>query len=455
MNLLLKARRSLDGVFKNREAIISKLIKEGRDALPAERDRLDELNRERGKWEHIIADIDEHRANPHKHPDPGSEEDPRFFSTSVTHSVSAGKARSFRSLFGADESGFNSGSDFRNLGEMVSVIFSGRHDPRLMSDSGSRVVRAAGGASKITGAGGGWLVPEPLILDMLDTLFTTSIILSRAHLLPVQPGSDSKLLVQFDGSDRSSGSIFGFSTTWVSEDGTAPIQKPKLRTTRLTPKKAMILSAISNELLEDCIAGGSSAIEDAILLALKFSIDRCLIRTGTGAGSPLSLLNMPSRIVVSKGDTPSGSISYGNICDMESRLLGELDSKAIWICSPSCKAALMQLSVVTIEDVAASHIPALVQQGGKWTLNGRELVFSEHASAIGFEGDLILCDLDMCAVAIARDFRIDRSDGPYFGSDELALRSTIRIDSNSRIPEAVLPSGGGPSLSWCVTLQTR
>ncbi len=444
MNLLLKSRRSLDQVLRKRETILRAVVNEKREPSASESKILAETEKEKRHWQKTIDEIEAHRANPHKHPDPGAvEEDPRFVGTSTMSSVANNKTRSFRSLFG--EPKYDHGG-FRNLAEMSRSILSGRHDDRLYRD--------AHGAAKLPGEAGGFLVSEELVVELFDELLSSSIVLSRAQVLPVPDGVESRLLVVFDSSDRSS-SVFGFSGQWTSEAGTTTVERPKLRTIRLTPRKLQILSAITSELIEDMIVGGGSAIEQALLAALRFHVDKSLLATGNGAAAPLALIKQPSRITVSKGDTGSGSISYQNLIDMESRVLPEISSRSVWICSPSCKPSLLQLSVTLIEDVAAAFIPALTQENGVWKLLGRELLWSEHLPACGTEGDIVLCDLGMVGVALRRDFRLDRSDSVYFQSDEIGLRATVRLDAAGRLPSAITPSGGGPSLSWCITLQGR
>lgn len=440
MNVLLEIRQKLARALDAEAIILGALVADNRDTTPGEKEELRKLNVEKSRLQDQLANAQRHAG------DRASFENFRAGIPPVPvmpgqTGVSRGESRA-RKLFGEPRGV----SEFRSLTEMASIVLSGRADERLLRSQG---------ANEGAGAEGGFLVSEQLTLEVFDQLLTTSTILSRATILPIGEGYGSRLMTQFDCADRSDGSIYGFSGAWCGEGETVTVEKPSLKFVRLSPKKLMILSAVTTELMEDAVSGSGDAIADSILKALRFQIDRCLIRTGTGAGQPQALLNCDYRITVSKGSTGAGSISYANIAAMESRLLPELNDRAIWLAAPSTKAALMQLSVITITDVAASHVPALVMQNGQWTLNGRPLVFTEHCSPVGTEGDLILADLSMFGIGLKRDFRLDRSDSVYFTSDEQALRATVRLDAASRLHGVVTPSGGGDTLSWLVTLQSR
>jgi len=52
------------------------------------------------------------------------------------------------------------------------------------------------------------------------------------------------------------------------------------------------------------------------------------------------------------------------------------------------------------------------EESGKFTLLGKEVLFTEKCPALGAKGDLILADLSQYAIGMRKEIALDRSNVP-------------------------------------------
>ena len=444
-NHLLSQRHRFSKALADEEALLSRLCTEKRDPTREERDCLLELTREKNRACEMIERLEKTSEDRALCDSPAHPESP-----SITVVRNEGESprrtngkKSYRSIFGSPANG---DFGFRNLSEMAIVVRSGRSDERL--------VRAAHGASGLTGADGGYLIPDILAVELFQSVLESSVVLSRCQVVAMPNGN--RKVASLNGDDRSGGNVYGFTAEWANEAGAFNLQKPVFKYIHLAAKKLGILSAASNELLMDAaVSGDSDFMGQALSKAMTWALDRSLLVAGTGSGQPLSVLNAPSKIEVAKTlSQPADTITFANLSNMMGKLAPEFEKTAIWVASPSCKPQLLQTSITLITDVSAAFVPALTMENGKWMLLGRECVFSEHLPVLGDAGDIILCDLGAYVAGITKELTVDRSEHVYFYSDETDFRSVIRIDAQPKLGSKITASNG-EQLSWCISLAER
>ncbi len=66
-------------------------------------------------------------------------------------------------------------------------------------------------------------------------------------------------------------------------------------------------------------------------------------------------------------------------------------NNAVWLCSQTCLPELLQLSLAVGTGGSAALV--MTNVNGRYYIYGKEVIFTEHCSAVGTEGDIILADL--------------------------------------------------------------
>ena len=291
------------------------------------------------------------------------------------------------------------------------------------------------------GAQGGFTVPSQLHREILNAVYEESVALPFVR----QFRMDSRTLniPMWDSEDRSQGGIASFEGQWIAEATDADIKTPKLRLVTLTAHKLMCLTRVSRECISDSLTLGQQ-LQPTLVRSLAHSLDSAIIG-GSGVGRPLGIINSPSRIQVARA--AANQISFTDICNMFVRLHPGFLRGARWLVSPSAVAQLL-----TLADAGSNNLwvpaagPAIPP-----TLLGLPVGISEKCSALGSEGDIILCNLGQYAFGLREDFIVERSDSAYFASDQVAFRCIVRCDGHALMDAPISPVSGS-TLSWAATL---
>jgi HK97 family phage major capsid protein len=371
--------------------------------------------------------------------DAGNRLPSRFLPTIAGDDVSFGQ----RLVGGSTDTG-----GFASFGEFLSVVGSGRFDPRL---------NASGMRSDITSEGGA-LVPEQYRAAMIDAAMEETVILQRVTKFPMDSGVLH--LAGWDGNTHTSRSLFGgFTAAWERELETMSVQDAKTRKITLNAKKLAILAQSSNELLNDAIAW-EKLLGKALIDAVAWELDYQLIN-GTGAGRPLGILNAGSRISVAKESSQTAAtIWYDNVVKMFARLHPSCFKNAIWIGNP---ATIPQLMALDYHESAAALGSALIsdsrymafkEDSGRFSLFGIPMYFTEKCPTLGTEGDIILVDPTQIAFGQRAEITVQASSHAGFASDSTYFRCITRCDAMPMWAKEFTPQAGS-TLSWAVTLATR
>jgi len=263
--------------------------------------------------------------------------------------------------------------------------------------------------------------------------------------------SDTRKVPAFDGANHTDGLLGGISGDWLAEGQTATRKNVKLRLLTLSAKKLACFSQASNELLAD-----GMKFEEMLTMALAkgmgWYMDYAFIN-GTGAGQPLGIINDPALITVPKDkEQADRTITYNNVVNMFSRLAPSCFGNAVWLANPSVIPQLLTMTITI--GTGGAQIPVFKEENGRFTLLGKEIIFTEKCPALGNKGDLILADLSQYAIGMRKEISIDRSNAPGWMEDMTDYRVIIRVDGQGTWDKPITPKNGN-TLSWCVALENR
>jgi len=351
------------------------------------------------------------------------------------HSGKVPIGRDYRSMFNAsgslDTGGFGSFNDY------LTVLSTGKFDPRLIQAAASETVPSSGGFS----------VPEQFAAWLLDASLEAEIVRPRATLWPMK--SESLKVPGWDSATHSSSLFGGLVGNWLAELGGATETDAKMRLIQLSAKKLACYTSASNELVADGI-GYEQQIQAALVKTLGWYLDYAFIQ-GTGTAQPLGVINDPALITVGKESGQGNlTIMFENAVKMYARLAPQCMEKAVWIANQTTVPQLLTMSLA-VGTGGAPIQPAVLQSNGKFSLLGKELVFTEKCPALGSKGQLMLCDFSQYSIGLRKEVSLDKSIHPGWTTDTASYRAILRADGQGMWDKAITPKAGD-SLSWCVAL---
>lgn len=340
-----------------------------------------------------------------------------------------------------------SNDSFPTFGHWLQAVDAGVFHPKLAAASGMR---------SDLNSDGGYLVPTQYASMMLDAALEDEIVRPRAM---VHPMSGDTLKISGLNNLTHSSHLFGGLIAYWTKQGSAPTDTyPKVRQIDLQAKKLFCLSAATNELVSDA-SDFENLLGAGMIGAVSWFLDLAFL-TGTGAGEPLGVLHDNALITVDKvSGQDASTVWYRNLVNMFARLHPACYRKAVWVANPTVIPQLLQLD--THADLGSGS--ALVgdslyspfrESNGKFSLFGREVLFSEKLPALGTTGDILLADFSQYSIGLRKEIAVERSGHAGFKEDETWYRCILRADGMGRWSSAVTPKNGD-SLSWCVALQTR
>lgn len=321
---------------------------------------------------------------------------------------------------------------FKDLGEFIRCIQSGRYDDRLEKR------QMLGGVGQL----GGFAVPEQMGGFLFDASLEQEIIRPRATVWPVN--SDTFRVPAWNGQDHTASLFGGLRGAWLAEAALANDEEAELRQITLEPKKLAVFCSVSNELLADAPLF-EGQLRAAMGSTLAYNLDTAFI-LGAGGGQPLGILEAPSLIEVARA--AAGQVSYTDVINMFSRLHPALQQGAVWIANNSLLPELLSMEDTGNHLVWHPDGTAGVPR----TLLGREILFTEKNPALGTTGDLILVNLKQYVIGMRKEIFLEKSNAPGWQRDLSSYRAIIRIDGMPGWDTAVTPVGGGQTLSWAVAL---
>jgi HK97 family phage major capsid protein len=200
----------------------------------------------------------------------------------------------------------------------------------------------------------------------------------------------------------------------------------------------------------------------AVAEELAFAIDDAIIR-GTGAGSPLGVLNAPCLVTQTKEVSQvADTIVYENVSKMRTRMTPRMYAGANWYVNSECMPQIEQLKIL-VKNVAGTEnvggMPVFVNANASntpyGTLFGRPIVPVEQCSAIGDLGDILLFNPKYYYMSQKGGVQTASSIHVNFLTDEQVFRFIYRTDGRLPFKSAITPYKGAATLSPVVALEAR
>lgn len=346
------------------------------------------------------------------------------------------------------------GKKFANFGEQLlavrtSVLTNGRStDPRL--------VAGPAGLSEAVPSGGGFLVQKDFSPEILERIYQTGEISSRCRRQPIGEGKNGIKINAVDEDSRADGSRWGgVQAFFINEAGGLSKSRPKFREIELQLEKLAALYYATDEELEDAVALGAFATR-AFGDEMAFKLEDSILN-GSGAGTPLGVLNSGAVIIQAKeAAQAAATIVTANILNMWSRMWAPSRKNAAWFIDQSVEPQLFQLvlGAPALGQILLYAPPG--KDGNKYgLLMGRPVIPTEHNAQLGTQGDIILADMDQYLLIDKGGVRQDYSMHVNFLTDEGVFRFIYRVDGESWWKKPLTPKSGGPTQSPFIALQSR
>lgn len=301
---------------------------------------------------------------------------------------------------------------------------------------------------------GGFLVPEPMGgLLWVDTL-GASVIFNRARREKMK--SATQKFPRIVDTDHSSNLFDGLEFKFIAEKATKTTSQPKIAQIELKARTLYAMTAVTNQLLQDSGPSVEMMLRKMYVNGTSWKMDEQIFR-GTGAGSPLGILNSDGLITVAKeAGQAASTIVWENVTKMFSQLIPSLMGKAVWYVHPSCIPQIMQMAVV----IGTGGGAVMVETGGgvrpiPKQMMGIPVVYTEHCSYLGTLGDIILAVPTAYIVGIRKGLAVDLSTHLLFDKNETAFRGELRIDGQPQINEKLTLRDGTHEVSPFITLAAR
>lgn len=340
------------------------------------------------------------------------------------------------------------------LGEFMQAVK--RHaSNRGLDDRLDKLQRAASGANEGVGAEGGFLLQS----DHAEMLFSSVVDAGQIAPLCTQvPMTRSSTTISLlDETSLAIGSQFGgVRAYWRAEAATVTATKPKFREANIKAEALEGLFYATDEQLEDAPQLEAFA-NIAFATCMAFQLDDAIVR-GNGAGKPLGVLNAPSLISIAKENSQTAdTVNYLNIDKMVDRLLVGSEEKSKWFIHPDVRKQLRN-SVITPGSLTdfMPFLPAGGITGAQSdTLFGRPIVRSQHCSALGDLGDILLADFSWYLLFIRKGITASQSMHVAFLTGEQVFKWTMRANGQPVHSSAITDAHGATTRSAFVSLAER
>lgn len=305
---------------------------------------------------------------------------------------------------------------------------------------------------------GGFLIPEIMRADLLQLALESSIVRSRATVIPMNTLSVPIPMV--DDTSHVSSLFGGVTFYWAEESASLTETQASFGQIRLTAKKLTGFFKVPNELLADAPAF-SGWFDTRVPMGLAWYEDLAFM-TETGVGTPEGFINSPGAVVQNKETgQATQTILWENITKMYARMLPTSLKNAVWICSIDTFPELATMALA----VGTGGGPVWIGnfsggQGGMdtppVTILGRPVIFTEKTPALGTTGDINFVDLSYYLIGDRQQVEVAASEHFAFQNNQTAYRLIERVDGRPWLQTALTPhNNSANTLSAFVQLQTR
>lgn len=301
-----------------------------------------------------------------------------------------------------------------------------------------------------SGSSDGYMVPPQYRDQIFDLMFVDENLLSMTDSEPTDSNS-----VEFLSDETTPWSANGIQAYWRSEGSQMTPSRLATKAETLKLHELYAFVTATEELLEDA-PRLTNRLTVKAPQAIRFKADESIV-TGTGAGQPLGFLNAnyAGRVTVAaESGQAAATINSNNLSKMYSRILPSSLGRSVWLANTDVMEQLMHLTIGNQPIWTPFNAGFKAAPGG--LLLGRPIVFTEHAPALGTEGDLMLADMKgYYSVFKKSGLKFADSLHLFFDYNVHAFRWTFRLGGQPYLRAPVSPYKGSNTKGHFVTLATR
>lgn len=365
----------------------------------------------------------------------------------VAHKIKPGADNA--SIYNPRALGASLDDEFPDIAAYMQAIW---HSADQTPERSAQLTRLRAAHGETVPSEGGFLVPERLRSEILRVSLESSIVRSRARVIPMD-----SLRVPFPAIDSTSNasSVYGgIVAYWTAEAASLTEVEAGFGQATLEAKKLTAFTLVNNELVADSVVSFNAFMNTIFPEAVSFYEDYAFLR-GNGTGEPLGVLNAPGLISVTKeSGQPADTIVLENLVNMYSRMLPGSQSRAVWLASHDTfpQLATMALNVGTGGSAVwltnAVNTPPM-------SIFGRPVIFTEKVPTVGDANDISFVDFGFYLLGDRQAMSARSSTEFKFQTDQTAYRIIERVDGLPWVNSAFTPKNSGSTVSPYVGLAER
>lgn len=222
-------------------------------------------------------------------------------------------------------------------------------------------------------------------------------------------------------------------TTWLSEGEEINASAPELGEVIVIPSKVAGLSVVSNELLADSDVPVSEIVGSGLVRDIANRVDAALFGD-LPAPAPAGLESLDSVTEVSAGTEWTNLDAFQEAVNAAATVNANLD---VFVAHPDDLLDLSRLKRATGSN--ESLLAPSPTDAATYTAAGRPLLPCSHVTP----GTVWGIPRDRVMMVVRNDATLDVSDGPFFTSDRVAIRATMRVGFGFIEPEAIVKISKG------------
>lgn len=339
---------------------------------------------------------------------------------------------------------------FRDSTEFFSAVVNAGKVALSGGELDPRLHKLASGANESIGSEGGFLVDTDTSSELMKRAYTVGTLAAKVRKIPISTNANGTKINGVDETSRANGSRYGgIQSYWAAEAGTVTATQPKFRKIELNLKKLFALAYATEEQLADG-PQLKQFIDEAVPAEIAFKLDDAIL-AGTGAGTPLGILNSGAYVSqAAEGSQTATTVNAANVAKMFGRLWAPSIANAEWYINQDVFQQLPQMTLANMPVYSPNF-----QSSPYGTLLGRPINMIEHASTLGTLGDISLMDLSQYALATKGGVNAAVSMHVRFLYDEQVFKFTMRVDGQPMWNAPLTPYKGSNTQSPFVFLAAR
>lgn len=303
------------------------------------------------------------------------------------------------------------------------------------------------------GASGGYLIPSEELTTLLSVNPEDDIVQPRATIIRMRRRQIGIPVLDQTGTTSGVAHWFGGFLFYYGEEAGLKTEKDfKFRKITLTAHKLFGYTRASDELVDDEAVGLGDFIASPLGFAggVKWMRDYQFLR-GTGAGTPLGIINAGATISVAAQAAPPAPASF--FTDLVNMIEAFLPSgRGMWVLNHRHMSDLMLMNGPTGN---ASYLWGNAVAGQPATLLGYPFKFTEKLPAPGSAGSALLADFRYYLVGDRQAATIESTKYDRWAYDETSWRVVDRHDGQPWLSAPLTLQDGSTQVSPFVILGAK